>query len=229
MFDRKCHRCQEQAVPPGCLPLKTYEVTGNTKDGQIKFLYDVSAAYVYAKERHTPAVVPYETARDLIFTNLSETFCGAHVAHVDPSFPALIGIVEGKLILMDGTHRIMISKALNESDRLSGCSKGVRKYMANVKTDLFNVFSFQTVEDSDTGGIPDEFLVRYNSELANNLGNLVNRTLNMTTRFAGGVVPPAEVMEDPERELQELWTKTRDEALPLSEGFQFHTAPCFRG
>ncbi|MCU1286514.1 MAG: hypothetical protein JWO13_2864 [Acidobacteriales bacterium] len=66
------------------------------------------------------------------------------------------------MYLMDGTHRIMISKALNESDRLSGCSKGVRKYMANVKTDLFNVFSFQTVEDSDTGGIPDEFLVRYN-------------------------------------------------------------------
>ena len=36
---------------------------------------------------------------------------------------------------------------------------------------------------------------RYNSDLANNLGNLVNRTLNMTTRFAAGVVPAAEVQE----------------------------------
>jgi hypothetical protein len=66
------------------------------------------------------------------------------------------------MYLMDGTHRIMISKALNESDRLSGCSKGVRKYMANAQSNLFNVYSFQTVEDSETGGIPDEFLVRYN-------------------------------------------------------------------
>ncbi|MCM2276062.1 MAG: class I tRNA ligase family protein [Candidatus Didemnitutus sp.] len=70
----------------------------------------------------------------------------------------------------------------------------------------------------------DQFLVRYNSELANNLGNLVNRTLNMTTRFAAGVVPAAEVTEDAERELQALWPKTRDEVLALSDGFQFHTA-----
>jgi len=68
------------------------------------------------------------------------------------------------------------------------------------------------------------FLSRYNSDLANDLGNLVNRTLNMAGRYAGGVVPAAEVTEDPERELQTLWTKTRDEAIPLCEGFQFHAA-----
>ena len=33
------------------------------------------------------------------------------------------------------------------------------------------------------------FLTRYNSDLANDLGNLVNRVLNMTNRFAGGSVP----------------------------------------
>lgn len=70
----------------------------------------------------------------------------------------------------------------------------------------------------------EQFLVRYNSELANNLGNLVNRTLNMTGRFAGGVVPAAEASEEPERELQALWPKTRDEFLSLSDGFQFHVA-----
>jgi methionyl-tRNA synthetase len=69
-----------------------------------------------------------------------------------------------------------------------------------------------------------QFLVRYNSELANNLGNLVNRTLNMTTRFAGGVVPAAGAPEDPERELQALWPRTRDEFQDLSAGLQFHTA-----
>ncbi|MBI2682166.1 MAG: hypothetical protein HYX26_02935 [Acidobacteriales bacterium] len=64
------------------------------------------------------------------------------------------------MYLMDGTQRIMISKALNESDRLSGCSKGARKYV-KVETP-FSVFSFETVEDADTGGMPEEFLVRYN-------------------------------------------------------------------
>lgn len=75
-------------------------------------------------------------------------------------------------------------------------------------------------QDSDFSN--SQFLARYNAELANNLGNLVNRTLNMTNRFAGGVLPAAEVEEDPERELKALWTKTRDEVIRLDEEFQFH-------
>src|SRR5690348_1950965 len=65
------------------------------------------------------------------------------------------------MYLMYGPQRIMISRALNESDRLSSCSKGARKFVAG-KTTPFNVFSLQTVQDRDTGGNPDEFLVRYN-------------------------------------------------------------------
>ncbi len=68
-----------------------------------------------------------------------------------------------------------------------------------------------------------QFLVRYNSELANNLGNLVNRTLNMTTRFGAGMVPAAGPAGEAEQELQALWEKTRGEVIPLCEGFQFHT------
>jgi methionyl-tRNA synthetase len=37
-------------------------------------------------------------------------------------------------------------------------------------------------------------------------------------------VPAAEIAEDAERVLHDLWTKTRDEFIPLCEGFQFHTA-----
>ncbi len=69
-----------------------------------------------------------------------------------------------------------------------------------------------------------QFLVRYNSELANNLGNLVNRTLNMTTRFGGGVVPAAGPAAEAELELQALWAETRDAVIPLCEGYQFHAA-----
>lgn len=65
------------------------------------------------------------------------------------------------MYLMDGEHRIMISKALNESDRLASCNKGARKAFSQPDS-LFNVFSVQTVDDADTGGNPDEFLMRYN-------------------------------------------------------------------
>ncbi len=66
------------------------------------------------------------------------------------------------------------------------------------------------------------FLARYNSDLANDFGNLVNRVLNLTHRLGGGVVPSEEKIEDPERELRELWEKTRVDTLRLFEEFQFH-------
>jgi methionyl-tRNA synthetase len=69
-----------------------------------------------------------------------------------------------------------------------------------------------------------QFLARYNSELANNLGNLVNRTLNMTNRFGGAQIPAAGEDQEAEKELKALWSKTRDEVLVLNEGFQFHVA-----
>jgi hypothetical protein len=65
------------------------------------------------------------------------------------------------MYLMDGTRQIMISKAINESDRLSSCSKGVRQVLESREL-LFNVFSFKTIEDSETGGEASEFLLRYN-------------------------------------------------------------------
>jgi methionyl-tRNA synthetase len=91
--------------------------------------------------------------------------------------------------------------------------------------DAFRYFLIREMNvGQDSDFTREQFLVRYNSELANNLGNLVNRTLNMTTRFSAGVVPATEIAEDLERSLQALWAKTRDEFIPLCEGFQFHTA-----
>jgi hypothetical protein len=46
------------------------------------------------------------------------------------------------LYLMDGAHRIMISDAINESDRLSSCSKRVRKRLAP-EIGVFQVYSVQ--------------------------------------------------------------------------------------
>jgi hypothetical protein len=81
-----------------------------------------------------------------------------------PSLELGIGISyqdSAPMYLMDGNKKIMISKALNESDRLSSCSKGMRRLLEDREL-LFNVFSFKTVEDANTAGNPDEFLWRYN-------------------------------------------------------------------
>jgi class 3 adenylate cyclase len=65
------------------------------------------------------------------------------------------------MYLLDGEQQIMISDALNESDRLSSCSKRVRKAIEGVEGP-FNVYAFQTVNDADAGESPDDFILKYN-------------------------------------------------------------------
>ena len=65
------------------------------------------------------------------------------------------------MYLMDGEQQIMISDALNESDRLSSCNKRVRKAIAGVEGP-FNVYAFQTVKDADAGESPEDFILKYN-------------------------------------------------------------------
>jgi hypothetical protein len=65
------------------------------------------------------------------------------------------------MYLMDGEQRIMISDALNESDRLSSCSKNLRKAMKPMETP-FRVYAFQTVSDADARDSSEDFLLRYN-------------------------------------------------------------------
>jgi hypothetical protein len=61
----------------------------------------------------------------------------------------------------DGESRIMISKALNLSDRLSGCAKLAKRMLSGQKT-LFSIFQFLTAMEGASAEELDEFLVRYN-------------------------------------------------------------------
>jgi len=61
----------------------------------------------------------------------------------------------------DGDSRIMISKALNLSDRLSGCAKLARRLLATQKSH-FSLFQFLTALQGASAEELDEFLVRYN-------------------------------------------------------------------
>jgi len=90
-----------------------------------------------------------------------------------------------------------------------------------------DAFRFYVMREMNVGQDSDftleGFLARYSSDLANDLGNLLNRTLNMTHRYSGGNVPQASVVEPPEAEIRALWEATRPEVLNLYEGLQFHT------
>lgn len=91
--------------------------------------------------------------------------------------------------------------------------------------DAFRYFLIREMnvgQDSDFS--PDVFLSRYQSDLANDLGNLVSRTLNMTARYASGIVPAASVVEEPEAAVHAAWQRAHAEVLELTGELQFHLA-----
>ncbi|MGB8967719.1 MAG: hypothetical protein WCC16_02850, partial [Candidatus Sulfotelmatobacter sp.] len=66
------------------------------------------------------------------------------------------------LYLMDGEHQIMISEALNQSDRLSSCNKQARKVMES-QAGPFHVYVFQTAETTtDPAANPEDSIVSFN-------------------------------------------------------------------
>ncbi len=75
-------------------------------------------------------------------------------------------------------------------------------------------------QDSDFS--EEQFLNRYNGELAKNLGNLVSRIQNMVTRYSDGIIPAAQVNEAADIEIQALWSHTAVKVVELGEAFQFH-------
>jgi hypothetical protein len=62
---------------------------------------------------------------------------------------------------MDTDSRIMISRALNLSDRLSSCSKAARR-MLSKNPSPFRLFLFQTMTEGVAEDEADEFLIRFN-------------------------------------------------------------------
>jgi class 3 adenylate cyclase len=64
------------------------------------------------------------------------------------------------LYLMDGEHQIMISEALNESDRMSSCNKRARKVM-EPQAGPFHVYAFQAAELDDDGN-PEDVILSFN-------------------------------------------------------------------
>lgn len=95
--------------------------------------------------------------------------------------------------------------------------------------DLVNFFGVDAVRyfvlhempfDND-GVITWELMVeRLNSDLANTLGNLVNRTISMSNKYFGGVVTRTGVTEEVDEDLKAVVTATRDKVAAKMEGLR---------
>ncbi len=70
---------------------------------------------------------------------------------------------DAPMYLMDGERPIMISKALNQSDRLSGCGKMAKQVLSHHNR-FFNVFVMQLLPGAESNGSAEEFLLHYNVE-----------------------------------------------------------------
>ena len=70
----------------------------------------------------------------------------------------------------------------------------------------------------------DNIIARYNMDLANNLGNLVNRTLAMTTKYFGGIVPAPDAENEVDADLKACVKKTYDDMVAQMDGYRIADA-----
>lgn len=98
-----------------------------------------------------------------------------------------------------------------DGQKMSKSTGNVVDPMAVIDEWGVDAFRFYVLRELDIG--PDGnwtnagFKARYSAELANGLGNLVNRSLSMLKRYRGGVMPPPAT--DLAAEAERTWTETR--------------------
>ena len=110
-------------------------------------------------------------------------------------------------------------------------SKSVGNIMyADDLAELFSVdgvryFVLHETPFENDGVITYDLLVeRINSDLANTLGNLVNRTISMTNKYFDGVVTNAGVAEDPDSELIAIAKEVKAKVAEKMEGLHIADA-----
>lgn len=87
--------------------------------------------------------------------------------------------------------------------------------------DAVRFFVLHEMPFDNDGVITWELMVeRMNSELANTLGNLVNRTISMSNKYFEGVVCDRNVKEEVDEEFKSVITGTRDKAAQKMEGLR---------
>jgi methionyl-tRNA synthetase len=124
----------------------------------------------------------------------------------------------GFVYAVKGTERFKMSKSLGTMiDPIQAVDKfGV---------DALRYFLMRDVGYENDGDFTwDKFFDRHNSDLANDLGNLLNRVVSMTQRYLGGVLPPATAERPADKALREGVTGLAARIAPLWDKFQIPQA-----
>lgn len=91
--------------------------------------------------------------------------------------------------------------------------------------DAFRYFLLREIPFGSDGDFSEAGLVqRINSDLANDLGNLLNRTLQMINNFSGGLVPEPGELQDHDRNLRGLALATLEEYEKAMDVYAFDEA-----
>jgi hypothetical protein len=91
--------------------------------------------------------------------------------------------------------------------------------------DAFRYFLLREMAfGQDASFSEDAFITRVNADLANNLGNLVSRTLAMQQRYFAGVVQPLGSPADDDRALAEAFRGARRVVAAFTAQLAFHRA-----
>ena len=138
-----------------------------------------------------------------------------------PAMLKAIGIEPPKALLVHGWWHIGGAKMSKSTGEKIDPMDFVDTYGADALR-FFLTREMSVGQDSDF--TIELFLGRYNADLANNLGNLVSRLLNMASRGFPEGLQPATIEEGPEKELKAAWDKAHTEVLECFSQFQFHLA-----
>lgn len=131
------------------------------------------------------------------------------------------GLPLPKHLLVHGWWTLSGSKMSKSTGKVINPLEMVERFGA----DAFRYFVMREMTVGQDSDFSEElFMSRYNSELGNDLGNLLSRLLNMGGRYTEARVPVASVEEEPETDLRNLWSKAWKSARVGYEGFLFHSS-----
>ena len=100
-----------------------------------------------------------------------------------------------------------------------------REYIEKYGVDAIRYYLLREVPFGSDGQFSEELLIsRYNADLANTVGNLVNRTLSMLTKYFDGVINKSEVETEFDKDLINIVTTTKENVRSYMDSLQIPEA-----
>lgn len=106
-----------------------------------------------------------------------------------------------------------------------GNYKDPREYINSYGVDAVRYYALREVPFGSDGNFSEEALVtRTNSDLANILGNLVNRTIGMVNKYFAGNVTNTKIYEDIDKDLIDYATSLKENVTNLVDNLELSNA-----